>query len=354
MHRIVDAAAWLVMTAAILFAQAAGAIVAGDPAGMPADSPQARIVPNAAGSSWSGVGRLEAGGKSYTATVIGPRHILTAAHAVSRHARAENATFLLYLDSAAPHRVSASRIFIHPDYRGFKPAADGLVHDDIAIVELSEMVPFGVPVYPLHLQPLASGTPLLLVGFGVSGDGVKGVAEGSGIGHVKRAGGNAADNLVADEGGSGAQEIFVFDFDGPDTSTNFLGGGSLGNGIEATLGVGDSGSPAFVRVNGQWHLAGVNTFVTYFGGGPTRAGVFGTGGGGMLLSAYANWIMQSVSTLSGMGPARPRASAEMPEQRSARFQESATQPTQTRHLNAIKSPDNARSHLIPTNSYKKS
>lgn len=349
MHRIADAAAWLVMTAAVLFAQAAGAIVAGDPAGMPADSPQTRVVPNAAGSPWSGVGRLEADGKSYTATVIGPRHILTAAHAVN-HARAENANFLLYLDSDVPHRVSASRIFIHPDYRGFKLAADGLVHDDIAVVELSEMVPFGVPIYPLYLQPLASGTPLLLVGFGVSGDGVKGVAEGSGIGHVKRAGGNAADNLVLDEGGSGAKEIFVFDFDGPDTSTNFLGGGTLGNVIEATLGVGDSGSPAFVLVNGQWHLAGVNTFVTYFGGGPTRAGLFGTGGGGMLLSAYANWIMQSVAAHSSMGSARPRDLADI----LAGFQESAMEPTQTRHLNAIKSPDNARSHLIPTNSYNKS
>lgn len=352
MHRFVDAVAWLLVPTGLLFAQAAFAIVAGDPARQPADSPQARIVANAAGSPWSGVGRLDTGGKNYTATVIGPRHILTAAHAVN-HAKPENLSFYLYLGGNEPHRVGASAIFIHPDYHGFKPAADGLVHDDLAIIELSEMVPFGVAIYPLHLQPLVAGTPLILVGYGLSGDGVRGIAAGSGIDHVKRIGGNAADKLLPDDGGSGAAEIFQFDFDGPDASTNFLGGATLGNVIETTLGDGDSGSPAFVRVDGQWRLAGVNSFVTTFGGGPTRLGVFGTGGGGMLLSAYAGWIRQAASAVFSAGATRSRILARPLHLMPTRIQENAMEPTQTLHLDAIWFPNNGVLIPSPENSYKK-
>jgi hypothetical protein len=56
---------------------------------------------------------------------------------------------------------------------------------------------------------------------------------------------------------------------------------------DATLATGDSGSPSFVNVNGEWRLPGINTFVF------TAAIPDGTklsGGGGMVLAAYEPWI----------------------------------------------------------------
>ena len=62
---------------------------------------------------------------------------------------------------------------------------------------------------------------------------------------VKRIGRNNADYFRLDEKGSGLQEVYYWDFDGGG-ATNFLGGASLGNGIESTVAGGDSGSAAFV------------------------------------------------------------------------------------------------------------
>ncbi|HSI95458.1 MAG TPA: trypsin-like serine protease [Methylophilaceae bacterium] len=332
--------AWLFMWAGILFCHGAQAIVAGDPAGTPADSAQARIVPNAAASPWSGVGRLEtASGKSYTAAVIGPRHILTAAHA-AMSAQAGDLGFNLYLNGNEPYRIKVDRVFVHPDYHGFKPGKDGFVHDDIAIVELSEMIPFGVMVYPVLLRPIPAGTPLIMIGYGVSGDGVRGVEKGSGMSYVRRAGGNVADSLLPDDEGDTVAEVFVFDFDGPGNVPNIMGGRTLGNGVEATLGEGDSGCPFFVRIRNQWFITGVGTFVTRFGNGPAEPGTFGTGGGGVLLSGYAKWIRATLPPEMAVSPLS--------------FKEFATRKTHSRNPNAICGMENAACHPIPTFSYKKS
>ena len=100
-------------------------------------------------------------------------------------------------------------------------------------------------------------------------------------------GANNADQLIADDEGGGQNEVFRFDFDGP-SGNGFLGGPTLGNAIETTLGGGDSGGPSFVLQNGSWHVAGVNTFG--FPNGGTLTPLFGSGGGGMLVPAYAGWI----------------------------------------------------------------
>ncbi len=199
-------------------------------------------------------------------------------------------SFVLSAGSDASHRFAAQAVHVNPGYQGFIPAADGLVHDDLAIVELSEAAPSWIPYYAPHADPLTAGTALTFVGYGATGDGVNGVAAAGTPPYTKRVGTNAADVLAPDEDGSGRAEVFIFDFDGPNASTNALGGSSLGNRTETTFAVGDSGSPALVMVDGQWRLAGVGTFVSYFRAGPTSAGVFGTGGGGMLVSGYADWI----------------------------------------------------------------
>ena len=81
----------------------------------------------------------------------------------------------------------------------------------------------------------------------------------------------------------------MFDYDGPNPTPNYLGGGTLGANREASLVQGDSGSSAFVYANGQWQLAGINTFQVMFAQGQT-SGQYGTGGGGIVLASYSPWI----------------------------------------------------------------
>ena len=67
-----------------------------------------------------------------------------------------------------------------------------------------------------------------------------------------------------------------------------MGGGTLGNDVEATMAGGDSGSPALVPgPQGRWQLVGVNTFVAPASADNQR---FGGLGGGILLYPYIAWV----------------------------------------------------------------
>lgn len=283
-----------------VFSTPVHAMLAGDPAGSPPDSPAQRVDPNTASSPWAGVGSILVGDKSFSAALIGPRHILTAAHVVSG-AEPTAVSFVLHAGSVVSQRIDARAIHVNPGYQGFVPAADGIVHDDLAIVELSQPAPQGVPYYTPFLGETTPGTVLTFVGYGATGDGVNGVSNQNAP-NTKRVGRNAADMFALDEDGSGLVEAFLFDFDGPDASTNRFGGLTLGNQVETTFAGGDSGSPALLQVDGRWQLAGVATFVSHFKDGPSKPGVFGTGGGGMLLSGYAAWIHSTVGEVPPVSP----------------------------------------------------
>lgn len=242
-----------------------------------------QIDPNVATSSWAGVGSLSVNGGTYTATAIGSRFILTAAHVVYG-ASAQNVIFNLNVGGDLTQSITASAIHVFPEYQGFTPSADGLVHNDLAIIELSSNLPTGVPIYSLSTTVPANTTTISMVGYGMGGDGSSG-ATIIGSPSVKRVGTNQVDRLFA--GANGSADMYMFDFDGSTLSTNVLGGGALTD--EAQLGPGDSGSPSFVKVKGVWQLLGVNTFVatTVAGGNPYS---FGGLGGGILVSAYSGWI----------------------------------------------------------------
>jgi len=273
--------------AALVLAAYAHAIVGG----VAPDSPEHRIDPNIAESPWAGVGSLTVGtGGRYTATAIDPWHVITAAHMV-RGVPPGNVFLNLNFGGDLTHRIAGAAIHVHPNYDGFTIGA-GPVHDDLAIVRLAERLPEDLPIHPVLRLPVAPGTTLTLVGYGASGDGAAGITVGSSA-TLKRVGRNNADQFVNDNHGSGRREVYVFDFDGPDATSNRIGAPlpgnrTLGNSVEATLAGGDSGSPAFVYTpDGRIFLAGVNTFVSP---GGAESGRFGTLGGGMLLSAYADWI----------------------------------------------------------------
>lgn len=261
------------------------ALVAGDPAANPADTPAQRVDPNVAASPWAGVGSLSVNGNTYSAVAISPRYVLTAAHVVSG-AASSNIVFNVNQDGDLSSRITAAAIFVHPQYTGFRK--DGVAFNDIALVRLASDLPPTTPTYELLSQPMDIGTIITLVGYGASGDGVHGVTV-SGNPAVKRVGQNVIDLFLPAVKRFEFPKAYVFYFDSPDGRYNAKSGPSLGNCKETTLAGGDSGSPAFVNSNGRWLLAGINTFQMTLpqGAAPPR---FGSAGGGMWVPAYKNWI----------------------------------------------------------------
>jgi hypothetical protein len=267
-------------------------IVAGDPNGSPADSPSDRVDPNTASSPFAGVGSVQVNTRRGTyigsGTLIDATHVVTAAHVVdinndgrSNSKDGINSVYLILNAGGGQQQIAVSRIDVHPDFTGFGHPS---VNDDIAVLTLASPVS-GVPTYALPTADLAAGTTVTMVGYGRSGDGVNGYTINASW-SVKRTGENNADDFYTqdDNGGPAANEVFRFDFDGPDAPNTF-GGGTLGNARETTLGGGDSGGPSFVEDESGYTLVGVNTFTQGF-----DAPLFGSLGGGVNVFPYVGWI----------------------------------------------------------------
>jgi Trypsin len=278
-------------------------IVAGDPKGTPKDSPALRVDPNTTDSPFAGVGslRIAASSGTYicTATPIDATHVLTAGHCVDIDNNGlpdvSGITFNLNYGGDLTSQIPAVAWETHPDYTGFNSPS---VNDDLAVITLSESLPALVPTYSLANSDMVAGTThLYLVGYGRSGDGVRGYSTGASF-IVKRDGENMVDAFYGqDDGGTTpVNEVFRFDFDGPKASTNKMGGRTLGNDKETTLGGGDSGGPSFVLVDGVYYLAGVNTFTQGF-----NAPKFGSLGGGINVFPYTGWIRSIIDPTSASG-----------------------------------------------------
>lgn len=269
----------------------AHALILSDAEAVPASSLAAGNDTNSAFSPWSGVGSVSVmvgiRTRTFSGVLLDRRHVLTAAHVLGGAAPGD-VTFNLNHGGNLTHRIPAATITVHPDYSGFDPRQP---NDDLAVIRLARDVPEGIPIHPIYRGVLSRGELITLVGYGGGGDGVSGSIVPPDPA-VKRIGYNRADAFVVDDEGSGRSEVYQFDFDGPDPASNRMGGLALGGNLEASVAPGDSGSPAFVHESGEWWLAGINTFEWKAPDG--RSGVFGAGGGGMLLSGYAAWIDATV------------------------------------------------------------
>ena len=279
-------------------------MVAGDPNGSPADSPANRVDLNTMTSLYGGVGSLRVDARLFdgdtyigSATAISPTHVLTAAHMFDLDDDGDidvaplDVTFNLNYGGNLTSTITAIALHIHPDFTGFNNPS---INDDVAVVELSSALPAGVPIYALNTDPFVNIETVTLVGYGLTGDGVNGYDYDLGTSwSVKRAGSNRAEVYISDDEGSGSREGWELDFDGPSKTTNLFGPpkGSnltLGNDIETTLGGGDSGGPAFIDDGfGGLEIFGINTFGF---GSKAPAPLFGSGAGGITVTAYAEWI----------------------------------------------------------------
>lgn len=268
-------------------------VVGGTSDASPADSPEQRIDPNTRESRFGGVGSLHvevAPGESLlgSAVLLSPYHVLTAAHCFdidndgAPDVAPGQATFHLNYGGDRSHSASAALIAVHPDYHGF---GTPFINDDLALLILSEPI-FDAPTYPLLRDSLAAGAVVTFAGYGRGGDGVAGYTVSSSL-TVKRFGQNVIDYFEPDDERLGGDEVYGMDFDRPDGSSGPNGGPSLGNDLEAIFGPGDSGSPAFVERNGRLYVAGINTYSSTL---DAVAPLFGSGGGGILVSGALAWL----------------------------------------------------------------
>ena len=272
-------------------------IQAGLPDGSPPDSPADRVDANVGTSPFAGVGSLEINdqGSTFlcTASVISPTQVLTAAHCFDPDADGVihpdvSATFYLNANGTFSSTHSVSSFVIHPGYEGF----DHNPHDDWAVLDLQDAVPDGTPAYRISPNLMTDGDVLELVGYGFSGDGATGFTVEPTF-ETKRSGSNVANLFVNDDDGELRPEVFIFDFDGPaGAADGFLGGSTLGNDIETSIGPGDSGGPAFVDLDGARVIAGINTFNWELMGISAEPGFFESLAGGMMTGAYADWLFE--------------------------------------------------------------
>lgn len=254
------------------------------------------IDPNVADSPWAGVGAVSVNGGTFSGALVGSQYVLTAAHVVGG-AVPSKVSFVLNAGAGSQVYVAES-ITVFPGFTGTRPGTDGVWHDDLALIRLATPVDASVPVYGLYGGTLANEI-VTLVGYGSGGDGENGATSGANT-SVKRVGQNKVDKQFADDDGGSAQEIFVFDFDGPDASTNVFGPPikanlTLGKTIEAHYAGGDSGSPVFVRDKGAWKIAGIATFN---GSTPLSSGSsikFGSIGGGTVVAPYIPWTAATMA-----------------------------------------------------------
>jgi len=265
---------------------------------------------NTVQSPWAGVGSVTIGAGTYSGALIAPDYVLTAGHVVSGR-KPEEITFNLNFGGDLTQRIAVEAVFVQPGYTG-GAGLQGSGTRDLALLRLAQPAPAGVPIYNIYDGLLPQGSILTLVGYGGGGSGLSGPVD-TPRPSVKRIGANVAECFAYTPGlescnlqaltGAGPRALYFFDFDAP-TEPGKPANNGLAN--EASLAGGDSGSPAFVNVHGQWQLAGVNTF----SGRATETGpigTYGSVGGGVLLSDENGFWVRSViaSPQNGTGVQPP-------------------------------------------------
>jgi len=207
------------------------------------------------------------GGNSFTGTgflLPGGRHILTAAHNFtndqSKIGLDEAATVSFDLPTVGRINIDVpvANIVLNPGYTG-NP------ENDLAVMTLPVLAPsgptgFGAERYPVYRNTDEVGQIVTIVGYGTIGTGTTGQQTNEDL--TKRMTRNKYDTL-GDRVNYGGTQALLYDFDNGlvanDAFGRILGINDLGLADEGTSGQGDSGGPAFFRVNGQLVVAGTTT-----------------------------------------------------------------------------------------------
>jgi MYXO-CTERM domain-containing protein len=227
-------------------------------------SEQKAIVNGTADATHLAVGVLHSGGtNACTATLIGSRTLLTAAHCVASETAPHTllSPINFYPDGFNGQRIAAVGVTLHPDFAGANKA-------DLAVVHLAE----AVDATPARLGSQAPrvGEGVDLVGFGKTGE-------------------NSADFGTRREADS---TVGLID---SETMRYFGASSALGN-----LCNGDSGGPTFATRNGKVYLVGVHS---------SKGGSCGQEGNDMRVDSFLSWIVDAAGNDTMPAP-EPGATAQ--------------------------------------------
>jgi hypothetical protein len=268
----------------------------------------------------SPVGLVQSGkGFIGTGTLISPTIVVTAGHVLrgSYKAKAPVAsewTFSLGSDSLKPTETySVSEVILHPGWTARLSYEGGIGDGDVLGLDLA-LLRLDLPVTgvtPARFNAGDSeliGSRVILAGYGSIADGKRGVTSVDNFDRL--AGENTLDRVVETVNASNVPQAYRggllgVDFDSPDEFFNALGskaslidflgaGSSSSTPLPYEAAEGDSGGPAFVRMNDVWKVVGT---VSY----GTESSVYGD------VTVYTRLASQSVwvrSYLERWAPAR--------------------------------------------------
>lgn len=209
------------------------------------------------------VGRIAGGAEGHcTATLIGPKTVLTAAHCLTKKGPGFIVFPISVSFSGGLSTYSAASAVVHPTYGSY------YYKGDVGIVRLKEVVQ-GLNPSPLTNAAPKIGQKAVLVGFGITATGSWGTSG------VKRMAGNTIAYMTAD---------------------NITFSGSAG--INGNLCSGDSGGPSFIKQGGKDVVIGVHS---------TGSVPCGMSGNDIRVDLYRDWIIKEAkgdvgSTKDGVPP----------------------------------------------------
>jgi V8-like Glu-specific endopeptidase len=224
-----------------------------------------------------------------TGTLISPTIVVTAGHVLRGSYKekvpvASEWTFSLGSDSLKPTwTYSVSEVILHPGWTA-RLSYEGGIGDgdalglDLALLRLDLPVTGVTPARINVGNAERIGSRVILAGYGSIADGKRGVTSVDNFDRL--AGENTLDRVVETVNASNVPQAYRggllgLDFDSPDEFLNSLGSSAslidyLGSGssastplpYEATTAEGDSGGPAFVKINDLWKVIGTVSYGT--------------------------------------------------------------------------------------------